>query len=124
MIQKDTKKLDNPVWYSLAESHKQYAITYDETPFYDPEYCPFGAALDPKQSANALAQYSQLSANFFIVGEKPEIPPTLQLENELVCLQMMIKAPINAYNQYDHTARRNSQRRSSGISQNSISRIF
>jgi ribosomal protein S18 acetylase RimI-like enzyme len=94
MIQKDTKKLDNPVWYSLAESHKQYAITYDETPFYDPEYCPFGAALDPKQSANALAQYSQLSANFFIVGEKPEIPPTLQLENELVCLQMMIKAPI------------------------------
>jgi hypothetical protein len=33
-------KLDNPVWHSLSENHKEYGITYDETLFYAPEYCP------------------------------------------------------------------------------------
>jgi hypothetical protein len=29
-------KLDNPVWHSLSENHKEYGITYDETLFYAP----------------------------------------------------------------------------------------
>ncbi|MEZ7497662.1 GNAT family N-acetyltransferase [Flavobacterium sp. Arc3] len=87
-------KLDNPVWYSLSESHEKQAINYEDTQFYDPEYCPFGAALDTKTSSNAIAHYSKLSANFFIVGEKPEIPNTLKIENELVCLQMIVREPI------------------------------
>lgn len=95
MSPKDSNKLDNPVWYSLSESHNEYAITYDDTLFYDPEYCPFGAALNTKKSSNAIAQYSNLSSNFFIVGEKPEIPAHLKIKNELVCLQMMIRSPIN-----------------------------
>jgi predicted GNAT family acetyltransferase len=88
-------KLDNPVWHSLSENHKEYGITYDDTLFYAPEYCPFGAALNTKKSSNAIAQYSNLSDNFFIVGEKPEIPATLKIANELVCLQMMIREPIH-----------------------------
>jgi hypothetical protein len=32
---------------------------------------------------------------FFIVGEKPEIPATLKIANELVCLQMIISEPID-----------------------------
>lgn len=95
MSPKDSNKLDNPVWYSLSESHKEYAITYDDTLFYDPEYCPFGAALNTKKSSNAIAHYFKLSSNFFIVGEKPEIPAHLKIENELVCLQMIIWEPIN-----------------------------
>ncbi|CAM2995246.1 GNAT family N-acetyltransferase [Flavobacterium frigoris] len=95
MSEKGSNKLDNPVWHSLSESHKEYAITYDDTQFYDPEYCPFGATLNTKKSSNAIAQYSNLSDNFFIVGEKPEIPATLKIANELVCLQMMIREPID-----------------------------
>ncbi|NGY38200.1 GNAT family N-acetyltransferase [Flavobacterium sp. XN-5] len=95
MSHEDLSKLDNPVWYSLLESQKKHAISYDETQFYDPEYSPFGAALDTKNSSNAIAQYSKLSANFFIVGEKPEIPATLKIGNELVCLQMTILKPID-----------------------------
>ncbi len=91
MSKKGSNKLDNPVWHSLSESHKEYAISHDDTLFYDPEYCPFGAALNTKKSSNAIAQYSNLSDNFFIVGEKPEIPATLKIANELVCLQMMIR---------------------------------
>jgi hypothetical protein len=37
----EENKLDNPVWNSLAESHLVYAIDYDGTQFYDPDYCPF-----------------------------------------------------------------------------------
>ncbi|TDE04146.1 GNAT family N-acetyltransferase [Flavobacterium hiemivividum] len=96
MSHEDLSKLDNPVWYSLSESHKAHTITFDDdTQFYDPEYCPFGAALDTKKSLNAIDQYSKLSANFFIVGEKPEIPATLKIGNELVCLQMTIFKPID-----------------------------
>jgi ribosomal protein S18 acetylase RimI-like enzyme len=95
MSKKGSNKLDNPVWHSLSESHKEYAISHDDTLFYDPEYCPFGAALNTKKSSNAIAQYSNLSDNFFIVGEKPEVPATLKIANELVCLQMMITEPID-----------------------------
>lgn len=95
MSHEDCSKLDNPVWHSLSESHKKHAISYDDTLFYDPEYCPFGASLDTKNSLNAIDQYSKLSTNFFIVGEKPEIPATLKIENELVCLQMIVRESIN-----------------------------
>jgi ribosomal protein S18 acetylase RimI-like enzyme len=95
MSKKGSNKLDNPVWHSLSESHKEYAIAYDDTLFYDPEYCPFGAALNTKKSSNAIEQYSNLSDNFFIVGEKPEIPANLKIANELVCLQMIISELID-----------------------------
>lgn len=95
MSEKGSNKLDNPVWHSLSESHKEYAIGHDDTLFYDPEYCPFGAAIKTKKSSNAIVQYSNLSDNFFIVGEKPEIPATLKIVNKLVCLQMMIREPID-----------------------------
>jgi ribosomal protein S18 acetylase RimI-like enzyme len=95
MSKKGSNKLDNPVWHSLSESHKEYAIAYNDILFYDPEYCPFGAALNTKKSSNAIAHYFKLASNFFIVGEKPEIPAHLKIENELVCLQMIIWEPIN-----------------------------
>ena len=95
MSKKGSNKLDNPVWHSLSESHKEYAIAYDDTLFYDPEYCPFGAALNTKKSSNAIEQYSTLSDNFFIVGKKPEIPANLKIANELVCLQMIISELID-----------------------------
>jgi hypothetical protein len=48
LIKTGSYKLDNPVWHSLSENHKEYGITYDETLFYA-EYCPFGAALNTKK---------------------------------------------------------------------------
>jgi hypothetical protein len=35
---KTVNKLDNPVWHSLSENHKEYGITYDDTLF---AYAPF-----------------------------------------------------------------------------------
>lgn len=38
----ENSKLDNPVWFSLDETHKELAIVYDSVKFYNPDYCPFG----------------------------------------------------------------------------------
>lgn len=35
-------KLDNPVWYSLSETHQVFAIDYDGLKCYHPDYCAFG----------------------------------------------------------------------------------
>jgi GNAT superfamily N-acetyltransferase len=92
---KDIEKLDNPVWNSLSESHHNFAIDYHTIKLYKPDYCPFGAFTAIENTVTPIAEYAKLVDNFFIVGEKPIIPDSLQLHKELVCLQMVITAKIN-----------------------------
>lgn len=87
-------KLDNPVWNSLSEYHSAFVIDYGNTKFYNPDYCPFGGFIELENTLNATEQYSTLTDNFFIVGEKPEIPDSLKIAKELVCLQMVIHEKI------------------------------
>lgn len=63
------KKLQNPVWYSLQETHKKFAINYDEVVFYDPEICPFGAFTNSEKTKEALNEYAKLTDSFFLVSE-------------------------------------------------------
>lgn len=63
------KKLKNPVWHSLNETHHKYIITYDGVHFYHPDVCTFGAFTDVSKTAAALNAYSKLSKNFFLVSE-------------------------------------------------------
>ncbi|SDX66724.1 GNAT family N-acetyltransferase [Flavobacterium degerlachei] len=102
MLQKSTtistmnqeQKLDNPVWYSLAESHKELGLIYNKTHFYDPEYCAFGAFDEKPNNAEDLIAYAKLVPSFFIFGKKPNIPNSLQLKEELICLQMIVRDRI------------------------------
>ncbi|OMQ08678.1 GNAT family N-acetyltransferase [[Flexibacter] sp. ATCC 35103] len=93
-------KLDNPVWNSLSETHAAFAIDYNGTQFYNPDYCPFGGFVKAESTLDAINQYSVLAESFFIVGEKPEIADYLKIAKELVCLQMIIynkiQQPITA----------------------------
>lgn len=93
MIEEENK-LDNPVWYSLSESHKKHALIFGEMKFYNPDYSSFGSFAEVKNTVSGLAEYSKLSSNFFIFGEKPILPNSLKLKNELVCLQMIINSKI------------------------------
>ncbi|MDA6069672.1 GNAT family N-acetyltransferase [Flavobacterium sp. AC] len=86
----EENKLDNPVWYSLSESHATFAIDYNSTKFYSPDHCPFGGFVNPESTLEAANQYSALAESFFIVGEKPKISDSLKIAKELVCLQMII----------------------------------
>jgi GNAT superfamily N-acetyltransferase len=83
-------KLDNPVWNSLSENHSTFCVNHENVKFYHPDYCPFGAFAKPENLPQAIQNYSVLTDQFFIVGEKPEIANSLKLAKELVCLQMII----------------------------------
>lgn len=96
----EENKLDNPVWNSLSETHTEFAIDYNGTKFYNPDYCPFGGFIQLESTKDAANQYASLADNFFIVGEKPEIDNSLKIIKELICLQMIvyekIQIPIEA----------------------------
>ncbi|HYH14391.1 MAG TPA: GNAT family N-acetyltransferase [Flavisolibacter sp.] len=94
MMEHEVQKLDNPVWYSLEETHQAYAIAYNGMKFYHPDYCPFGGFSLVNHTAEGIQQYAMLTTNFFVVGNQPNIPGTLSLHKELVCCQMVLeKAP-------------------------------
>ena len=93
MKTQDNKKLDNPVWFSLSETHQSFAVDYGSVKFYHPDYCPFGGF--EKSDAISIDEYSMMVDNFFIVGEKPELSNQLQSNKELVCLQMIVYNPID-----------------------------
>ena len=90
MLTPDYNKLDNPVWYSLNETHKKFSINYDKLKCYHPDFCPFGGYQNDNAIAEKINKYAKLIGNFFIVGNKPAISKELNLQNELVCLQMVL----------------------------------
>ncbi|MEZ0007843.1 ribosomal protein S18 acetylase RimI-like enzyme [Flavobacterium sp. 28YEA47A] len=90
----DDKKLDNPVWHSLSESHRDFAIDYKNIKFYHPDYCPFGGFEIPNDISDSIDAYSLLADSFFIVGEKPVLSDKLLLKNELICAQMIVSGKI------------------------------
>lgn len=93
MKTQDDKKLDNPVWFSLSETHQSFVVDYGSVKFYHPDYCPFGGF--EKGDAIPIDEYSMMVDSFFIVGEKPELSKLLKLNKELVCLQMIVCNPID-----------------------------
>src|SRR6185295_16863040 len=88
------EKLDNPVWHSLSETHKDISISYGHVKFYDPAYCPFGGFIENNNVALQIEEYSKLINNFFVVGEKPLFSKKISLNNELICLQMVLDKRI------------------------------
>nr|WP_315209698.1 GNAT family N-acetyltransferase [uncultured Flavobacterium sp.] len=95
MKTQDDKKLDNPVWFSLSETHQSFALDYGSVKFYHPDYCPFGGFEKGNAIAKSIDEYSEMVDSFFIVGEKPELSNLLKLNKELVCLQMIVCNPID-----------------------------
>lgn len=90
-------KLDNPVWYSVSETHKNFGIDFGTTKFYQPDYSPFGGFVAADTIENSITEYSKLANNFFIIGQKPIVPDNLKLNNELICLQMIIHDKIDLH---------------------------
>tara|TARA_B110000037_G_scaffold20618_2_gene22384 strand:+ start:18108 stop:18794 length:687 start_codon:yes stop_codon:yes gene_type:complete len=81
------KKLKNPVWFSLNETHKKFRIEFDGVQFYHPEVCTFGAFTDVTKTANTLNTYSKSSQNFFLVSENE----TPLIDSETVILEKKIE---------------------------------
>ena len=95
MKTQNDKKLDNPVWFSLLETHQKFAMNSGNIKFYPPDYCPFGGFEKGDAIAKSIDKYAAMVDNFFIVGEKPEFSNLLTINKELVCLQMIVYNPID-----------------------------
>lgn len=80
------KTLQNPIWYSLNETHQNFALKFDEVQFYNPEICPFGAFTNSLKTKAALTAYSKLTRDLFLVSEKAI--PTFD-ENHIVLNKKM-----------------------------------
>jgi len=106
------EKLDNPVWHSLLETHKQFSISYANLKCYIPDCCSFGSfekKFEPKDDiSNQIDEYANLTDNFFIVGERPGFSGGIGLKNELVCAQMIIEHIIS-FEPEEHIVRLNSK---------------
>lgn len=87
-------KLDNPVWHSLNESHQTFALNYEQSKFYHPDFCPFGGLVDTEMAADDIARYGEQIPRFFTVGEQPIVNKKVQLIQQLVCNQMVLNSPI------------------------------
>ncbi|WP_316820322.1 GNAT family N-acetyltransferase [Pedobacter gandavensis] len=90
----EENKLNNPVWFSLIESHHPYSVDFGDVKCYHPDYCPFGGFTKLDSSEDALDEYSILADNFFVVGDKPNYSNLLRFNKELVCCQMLLRSPI------------------------------
>ena len=91
----DVEKLDNPIWYSLNETHKDFAIDYNGIKFYHPEYCPFGGFIKPDTTESGIDTYALLTNDFYVVGDRPIFNDKVQLKKELVCNQMILDKKID-----------------------------
>ncbi|GAA3626397.1 GNAT family N-acetyltransferase [Flavivirga jejuensis] len=87
--------LDNPVWFSLIDSHFNEAIDYGNVKFFHPDYAPFGAFINNEDTSVAIEKYAKLVKDFFIVGEKPKMPAHFKAPIEYIGLQMIIYNKIN-----------------------------
>jgi ribosomal protein S18 acetylase RimI-like enzyme len=87
-------KLDNPVWHSLNEAHKQFSLNFGGLKCYQPEVSRFGGYTNDDTISSQMNEYAKLAGNFFIVGDQPPAPEGVVLKNELVCLQMVLNDKI------------------------------
>ena len=88
-------KLNNPVWHSLNELQQKFALNYNKLKCYDPAFCAFGGWQKNGDTSIGLFDYASLVNAFYIVGEKPPLPPGIKQKKELICLQMIIEQPID-----------------------------
>ena len=57
--------LDNPVWFSLTETHYNHCIDYGNVKFYLTDYTPFGAFVKDEDTTDAIEKHSKLIKAFF-----------------------------------------------------------
>ena len=93
-------KLKNPVWYSLNETHKKFAIQFDGVQFYNPDINNFGAFFNTNKTKEASKRYSEIAKKFFFVSEN-QTPlfddRKLVLEKKINGCQMVLDKLIDVH---------------------------
>jgi len=92
-------KLDNPAWYALHETHKNFCIGIAGLKCYQQNIVAF-AAWDTSntEGLNRLDELIKLNESFFIIGEMAPLPSNYLIERTITCLQMICTAEITINN--------------------------
>lgn len=89
--------LDNPAWHALNSKHKDFAIGEELAKRYSPDIVSFVAFANTTPALPvALDPFMQAEETFFIIGDLPSLPVNWEIQNELICLQMICQQPIAA----------------------------
>lgn len=86
-------KLDNPVYHSLNEYHKNFYLNFGESKFYNPEVAAFGGSLNVAKE-NDITDYAKICDDFLIFGAKPELREFKTEMSQLVCDQYVLENKI------------------------------
>jgi GNAT superfamily N-acetyltransferase len=89
------QKLNNPAWYSLAETHKYFAEGNNEIKCYQKDIAPFLAYFSDKEEVFIQPdQFIAVNESFFIIGDLPALPDNYLMESRLLCVQMICTEAI------------------------------
>ncbi len=89
------KKLDNPAWHALTETHANLALGTGELKRYDPAVVLF-AGYD-LQAENITRQFNEVfnpGDSFFLFDEFPALPTNYTIETVVQCMQMVCEKPV------------------------------
>ena len=96
MIVADYNKLDNPAWYALTETQKNFAIGSNELKCYGKNIVAFAAYhSSEKNFLTGLDDLYEPNESFFIIDELPALPSNYIIETILPCLQMICLSAIS-----------------------------
>ena len=93
----DYKKLDNPAWHSLTETHAGFALGNDELKRYDPDIVLFaGFDLEEQNITEKFDQVFKPGDSFFLFDNFPGLPANYRIETVVQCLQMVCETLVQA----------------------------
>lgn len=88
------KKLDNPAWHALTETHAGFALGTDEFKRYDPGIVLFaGFDLCVNNITDKFNEVIDPNDSFFLFDELPVLPEGYRIETVVQCLQMICERP-------------------------------
>ncbi len=89
------KKLDNPAWHALTETHAGFAMGTDELKRYDPEIVLFaGYNLQAENITKKFDRVFEPGDSFFLFDDFPPLPSNYKIETVVQCVQMVCETPV------------------------------
>ncbi len=89
------KKLDNPAWHALTETHAGFALGTGELKRYDPAVVLFaGFNLEARNITRQFDEVLEPGESFFLFDELPALPANYKIETVVECVQMVCERPV------------------------------
>ena len=89
------KKLDNPAWHALTETHAGFALGTSELKRYDPAVVLFaGFNVETKDIVQQFDEVLEPGESFFLFDEFRVLPPNYQIDTVVECVQMVCEKPV------------------------------